>query len=96
MLLSTIEKDSTNDKSIVCIDTNINGLEDYDKLCDNANDIPLESMIEILNEKEKEKEIKSQNVSGIKNNYNNNNNGLNIRSTLNIYFIFYYFSNYIM
>ena len=82
MLLSTIEKDSTNEKSIVCMDTNINGLEDYDKLCDNANDIPLESMIEILNEKEKEKEIKSQNVSGIKYNNINNNKGLNIRSTL--------------
>ena len=52
MLLSTIEKNSTNEKSIICMDTNINGLEDYDKLCDNAADIPLESMIEILNEKE--------------------------------------------
>ena len=83
MLLSTIEKDSTNEKSVICMDTNINGLEDYDKLCDNANDIPLESMIEILNEKEKEN--KSQNVSGIKSNNNNNinnNQGLNIRSTL--------------
>ena len=78
MLLSTIEKekDSTNEKSIICMDTNINGLEDYDKLCDNANDIPIESMIEILNEKEKEN--KSQNATGIK----NNNKGLNIRSTL--------------
>ena len=76
MLLSTIEKESPNEKSIVCMDTNINGLEDYDKLCDNAIDIPLESMIEILNEKEKEN--KSQNVSGTK----NNNKGLNIRSTL--------------
>ena len=78
MLLSTIEKekDSTNEKSIICMDTNINGLEDYDKLCDNANDIPLESMIEILNEKEKEN--KSPNVSG----NNHNIRGLNIRSTL--------------
>ena len=74
MLLSSIEKNSTNEKSIICMDTNINGLEDYDKLCDNAADIPLESMIEILNEKEKE------HISGIKN--NNNNKGLNIRSTL--------------
>ena len=84
MLLSTIEKDSTNEKSVICMDTNINGLEDYDKLCDNANDIPLESMIEILNEKEKEKEKenKSQNVSAFKNNNNINNQGLNIRSTL--------------
>ena len=77
MLLSTIEKNSTNEKSIICMDTNINGLEDYDKLCDNAADIPLESMIEILNEKDKEHK------SGIKNNNTNDNNkGLNIRSTL--------------
>ena len=27
-------------------------MEDYDKLCDNAVDIPLESTIEIYNEKE--------------------------------------------
>ena len=76
VLLSTTEKDSTNEKSQLCMDTNINGLEDYDKLCDNAADIPLESMSEILNEKEKENE--SQNISGIK----NDNKGLNIRSTL--------------
>ena len=74
MLLSTIEKNSTNEKSIICMDTNINGLEDYDKLCDNAADIPLESMIEILNEKDKEQ----KNASEIK----NDNKGLNIRSTL--------------
>ena len=74
ILLSTIEKNSTNEKkSIICMDTNINGLEDYDKLCDNAVDIPLESMIEILNEKDKE------HISG---NKNNDNKGLNIRSTL--------------
>ena len=71
-LLSTIEKDSTNEKSVVCMDTNINGLEDYDKLCDNAIDIPLESMIEIINEKEKEKKSEMK----------NDNKGLNIRSTL--------------
>ena len=74
MLLSTIEKESTNEKSLICMDTNINGLEDYDKLCDKAADIPLESMIEILNEKEKENAINSE--------IKNNNKGLNIRSTL--------------
>ena len=75
ILTSTNEIDSTNDKSKICMDTNINGLEDYDKLCDNAADIPLESMIEILNEKENNDNItKMEEV--------NNNKGLNIRSTL--------------
>lgn len=75
ILTSTNENDSTNDKSKVCMDTNINGLEDYDKLCDNAADIPLESMIEILNEKENNDNItKMEEV--------NNKKGLNIRSTL--------------
>ena len=74
ILLSTIEKETTNEKSNICMDTNINGLEDYDNLCDNAADIPLESMIEILNEKDKI----NDNNSGIK----NNNKELNIRSTL--------------
>ena len=74
ILLSTIEKETTNEKSNICMDTNINGLEDYDNLCDNAADIPLESMIEILNEKDKI----NDNNSGIKNNIKE----LNIRSTL--------------
>ena len=74
ILLSTIEKEPTNEKSNICMDTNINGLEDYDNLCDNAADIPLESMIEILNEKDKI----NDNNSGIKNNIKE----LNIRSTL--------------
>lgn len=75
ILTSTNEIDSTNDKSKICMDTNINGLEDYDKLCDTAADIPLESMIEILNEKENNDNItKMEEV--------NNNKGLNIRSTL--------------
>ena len=74
ILLSTIEKEPTNEKSNICMDTNINGLEDYDNLCDNAADIPLESMIEILNEKDKI----NDNNSAIKNNIKE----LNIRSTL--------------
>ena len=74
VLLSTIEKEPTNEKSNICMDTNINGLEDYDNLCDNAADIPLESMIEILNEKDKI----NDNNSAIKNNIKE----LNIRSTL--------------
>ena len=78
-LLSTIEKDkSTNEKSQICMDTNINGLEDYDKLCDNMVDIPLESMIEILNKQDIKS--KSTNVTEFKN--NKNKNALNIRSTL--------------
>ena len=51
ILISTNEIASTNDKSKIYIVTNINRLEDYDKLCDNAVDIPLESTIEIYNEK---------------------------------------------
>lgn len=73
-MLSTNETNETNEKCTICMDTNINGLEDYDKLCDNAVDIPLESMISILNEKEN-----NNNSSKIE---ENNNNGLNIRSTL--------------
>ena len=69
----TNEEDESNEKSKICMDTNINGLDDYDNLCNNALDIPIESMIEILNEKEK------NNISKIA---INNNKGLNIRSTL--------------
>ena len=52
ILISTNEIASTNDKSKIYIVTNINRLEDYDKLFDNAVEIPLESTIEIHNEKE--------------------------------------------
>ena len=77
-MISTNEGEETDEKSGICMDTNINDLDDYDKLCDNATDIPLESMIEILNEKEK-------NISKfeeINNNDNTNYKELNIRSTL--------------
>ena len=77
-MISTNEGDDSDEKSGICMDTNINDLEDYDKLCDNATDIPLESMIEILNEKEK-------NISKVEeknNNINTNYKELNIRSTL--------------
>ena len=77
-MASTNEGDETNEKSRVCMDTNINGLDDYDKLCENALDIPLESMIEILNEKENNNIPKMEEF----NNNINSNNGLNIRSTL--------------
>ena len=72
-IASTNESDETSEKSKICMDTNINGLEDYDKLCENAIDIPLESMIEILNEKENNI-AKMEEINNIK--------GLNIRSTL--------------
>ena len=78
-MLSTNETDEANEKPKICMDTNINGLEDYDKLCDNAADIPLESMITILNEKENNNNITK--MEEINSNINNNN-GLNIRSTL--------------
>ena len=73
-MISTNEGYGTNEKSRV----NINGLDDYGKLCENALDIPLESMIEIINEKE------NNNIPEMEefNNNINSNNGLNIRSTL--------------
>ena len=77
-IASTNEGDETNEKTKICMDTNINGLEDYDKLCENALDIPLESMIEILNEKENNNIPKMEEI----NNNINSNKGLNIRSTL--------------
>ena len=81
ILISTNDGEETNEKSKICMDTNINGLEDYDKLCDNAVDIPLESMIEILNEKENNNDIISK-IEEINNNNISSNKGLNIRSTL--------------
>ena len=77
-IASTNEGDETNEKTKICMDTNINGLEDYDKLCENALDIPLESMIEILNEKENNNIPKMEEI----NNNINSNKGLDIRSTL--------------
>ena len=77
-MMSTYEGDETNEKTSICMDTNINGLEDYDKLCENAIDIPIESMIEILNEKEKNNVSKMEEI----NKNINCNKGLNIRSTL--------------
>ena len=75
-MASTNEGDESSEKNKVCMDTNINELEDYDKLCENAVDIPLESMIEILNEKD-------NNIAKMEEiNNSNNNKGLNIRSTL--------------
>ena len=77
-LISTNEGEETNEKSKICMDTNINGLEDYDKLCENAIDIPLESMIEILNQKENNNITKMEEI----NSNIASNKGLNIRSTL--------------
>jgi hypothetical protein len=75
-MISTNEGEETDEKSGICMDTNINELEDYDKLCENAVDIPLESMIEILNERE-------NNIAKIDDiNNSNKNMALNIRSTL--------------
>ena len=75
-MASTNEGDESEEKNKICMDTNINELEDYDKLCENAVDIPLESMIEILNERE-------NNIAKIDDiNNSNKNMALNIRSTL--------------
>ena len=75
-MASTNEGDESDEKNKICMDTNINELEDYDKLCENAVDIPLESMIEILNERE-------NNIAKIDDiNNSNKNMALNIRSTL--------------
>ena len=74
IFISSNEGDLTNGKSKICMDTNINALEDYDNLCENAADIPLESMIEFLNEKENN--INEPKIE------ENINNSLNIRSTL--------------
>ncbi len=80
IFISPIDGDETNEKSKICMDTNINGIEDYDKLCDNAADIPLESMIEILNEKDNNNSMSK--IEENNNKINGNNKGLNIRSTL--------------
>ena len=82
ILVSPIDGDETNEKSKICMDTNINRIEDYDKLCDNEIDIPLESMIEILNEKDINNSMSKIEENNNNNKVNGNNRGLNIRSTL--------------
>ena len=77
-MTSTSEQDENNEESRICMDTNINGLEDYDKLSENALNMPLESMIEIINEKEHKSISKKKAI----NNNINSNKGLNIRNIL--------------
>ena len=75
-MASTNEGDESDDKNKICMDTNINELEDYDKLCENVVDIPLDSIIELFNEK------KNSNIAKIDDiNNSNKNMALNTRST---------------
>ena len=81
--INSSKQDLVNDKSKICRDTNINELENYDILCDEASKIPFETMKEKIKQQknENENEIQNTNIDNI-NISNNNQTNFDIISTL--------------